>query len=312
MMLKKTIKSEALFLVFVGLLILVTSCKKQEKELAHAIVTTEKPIKSKETISQNHKTYWFSGKAEISSYKLEQARYGEIREGKAVLIYVTEDFLSEKQVKADAKNQNNISVLKLNATKNFNTGIYPYSIMQSIFYPFSNNSHALKVSCSIQEWCGHVYTQINNKDLFDITSHSYFETEADEHFQIKKTILENELWVQLRINPQSLPVGILDIIPSLEYTRLHHITIKAYEAIATLNTNTYSIKYPELNRTLTITFNAHFPYEILKWEETSISGFGNSATLLTTKATKLKTIKSAYWQQNANINWVLRDTLQLN
>ena len=29
----------------------------------------------------------------ISSYKLEQARYGEIRNGKAVLVYVTEDFL---------------------------------------------------------------------------------------------------------------------------------------------------------------------------------------------------------------------------
>ena len=311
-MLKKIIKAEALFWVFIGLLLLVTSCKKQEKEFAHAIVSTAKPIKAKETISQKHKSYWFSGQAEISSYKLEQARYGEIREGQAVLIYVTEDFLPEKQVKADAKNPENISVLKLNATKNFNTGIYPYSIMQSIFYPFSNNSHALKVSCSVQEWCGHVYSQINNKELFEITSHSYIESEADEHFQLNKTVLENELWVQLRINPQSLPVGELDMIPSLEFTRLRHITIKAYKAIATLNNNTYTINYPDLNRTLSIQFNADFPYDILNWEETFVSGFGNSASLLTTKATKLKTIKSAYWQQNSNANIVLRDTLQLN
>ena len=43
-------------------------------------------------LSQEFKGYWYAGKAEVSSYKLEQARYGEIREGNAVLVYVTEDF----------------------------------------------------------------------------------------------------------------------------------------------------------------------------------------------------------------------------
>lgn len=36
--------------------------------------------------------YWFQGKAEISSYDLTQYRYGEAREGEAVMIFVTEDF----------------------------------------------------------------------------------------------------------------------------------------------------------------------------------------------------------------------------
>ena len=45
--------------------------------------------------------YWYQGKAEITSYTLEQARYGEIHSGHAVLVYVTEDFSRGKQVKLD-------------------------------------------------------------------------------------------------------------------------------------------------------------------------------------------------------------------
>src|SRR5690606_11722530 len=82
----------------------------------------------KRDLIENFKSYWFDGQAEITSYTLEQERYGEIREGTAVLIYVTEDFLPGAQVKADQPSETNIPVLKLNKTKNFITGIYPYSI----------------------------------------------------------------------------------------------------------------------------------------------------------------------------------------
>jgi hypothetical protein len=311
-MLKRIIKAEILFWVVVGLLALVTSCKKQNHEMAYHLDSKTETTKPNELISPEFKAYWYAGEAEISSYKLEQARYGEIRGGNAILVYVTEDFLPEKQVKADNRNADNIPVLKLNSTKNFLTGIYPYSIMQSTFYPVSNNSHAIKVSASVQEWCGHVYTQLNNKGQFEITSHSYFESEADQAFKLDKTILENELWTQLRINPQSLPTGDLEIIPSFEFTRLRHIIIKPYKASATLNNNIYSISYPELNRTLSIQFNPNFPFDILEWEETFKSGFGANAKVLSTKATKLNTIKSAYWKKNGNKDEVLRETLQLN
>ena len=40
--------------------------------------------------------YWYKGKAEITSYKLQQARYGEMYEGTAVTIFVTEDFSNKK------------------------------------------------------------------------------------------------------------------------------------------------------------------------------------------------------------------------
>ncbi|WP_109300079.1 septum formation inhibitor Maf [Aquimarina sp. AU474] len=266
-------------------------------------------------LSKNFKEYWYAGNAEISSYQLEQARYGEIRKGTAVLIYVTEDFLSKEQVKADYQNPDNIPVLKLNATKKFNTGIYPYSIMQSTFYPVADNRHAVKVSSSMQEWCGHVYAQLNNRKDFEILSHSYFQGEADQEFTLDKAILENEIWTKIRIAPQDLPIGDVQIIPSFEYCRLRHKEIKAYSAKATLKKQeglqTYTIAYPELNRSVSITFKATFPYEIEGWSETFKSGFGPKAKELTTKATKLKSIKSAYWGKNSNKDEVLREELGL-
>lgn len=278
-------------------------------ETNYLAIKTKTPTKE---LSQKFKDYWFAGKAEITSYKLEQARYGEIREGHAVLIYVTEDFLPNIQVKANEQNPENISVLKLNTTKKFNTGIYPYSVMQSTFYPIANNQHALKISSSMQEWCGHVYTQLNNRNNFEIISHSYFQGEADETFHLDKAILENELWTQLRLDPERLPIGNLQIIPSFEYVRFGNIDLKAYEASAKLTDTTYTISYPDLNRTLIINFNSEFPYAISGWEETFKSGFGSNAKLLTTKATKLVTIKSPYWKKNHNKDDILRKTLQLN
>lgn len=174
------------------------SCKEDPQEIQKekdiTSFASEETLKSAQPLTDEFKAYWFANEAEITSYTLEQGRYGEIREGSAVLVFVTEPFLKEEQVKADQSSPTNIPVLKLNATKNFHTGIYPYSIMQSVFYPLANNQHALKISCSVQEWCGHVYTQLNNRSEFEVVSHSYFEGEADEDFSMGKAILENELW----------------------------------------------------------------------------------------------------------------------
>lgn len=291
------------------------SCNTKESTNSKEEMTSsqKEPDVPRKNLSQEFKDYWYSGTAEITSYELEQARYGEIRKGKSVMIYVTEPFLSEKQVKADNSSPNNVPVLKLNATKKYLTGIYPYSIMTSSFYPVYDNQHALKVSFSAQEWCGHVYAQINNRDEFQVTSHSYFESEADQSFGLNKTLLENELWNKIKISPEDLPQGTLQIIPSLEFVRLSHKELKAYKAEAVLNSSdefyTYEINYPELDRNLTITFRKVFPYSIEGWSETVKSGFGPEAQSLTSKATKIKTINTPYWQQNNNKDLYLRDSL---
>ncbi len=263
-------------------------------------------------LTNNFKNYWFSGEAEITSYELVQSRYGEIRNGKAVLIYVTEDFLPGLQVKADFQNDENIPVLKLNATKNFVTGIYPYSIMQSTFLPLQGRSGALKVTTSVQEWCGQVYMQLNNRNDFEIKSHSYFQEEADEEFNLQKTYLENEVWTQLRVDPNQLPVGDFEMIPSFEHIRIAHIDIKSYEAYGEFFKDealgVYKVTYPELDRELRIYYLPYFPFTIEKWEE---SNQINGNTYLTT-ATKLESIRSDYWNKNSNNDLPLREKLQLN
>ncbi|MBM1106863.1 septum formation inhibitor Maf [Aurantibacter crassamenti] len=317
-MFKKWITLELSLVFLAAIVSTFESCnankKEDTKDLAHSEVVSKTTLPKKE-LSDAFKDYWYAGEAEITSYKLEQARYGEMREGTAVLIYVTEPFLAEKQTKADGNNPDNIPVLKLNATKNYLTGIYPYSIMSSSFYPVYDNSHAIKLSFSSQEWCGQVYSQLNNRDKFEIMSHSYFENEADQSINLEKNILENELWNKLRINPKELPVGEFKVIPSFEHIRLSHSELKAYNANLALTDNglvsTYEINYPELKREVKINFDSRFPYAIIGWSETFESGFGNSKKVMTSTATKIKTIKSPYWQKNRNEFLPLRDSLGL-
>lgn len=267
-------------------------------------------------LTEEFKNYWYAGEAEVSSYSLSQARYGELREGDAALVYVTEPFNPEKQVKADRPDSTSVSVLKLNRTRKFLTGIYPYSIMSSIFYPVSDNRHALKISTSVQEWCGQVYAQLNNRGDFEITAHSYFESEGEQELRLPKNLLEDELWTRLRVAPDALPKGNYDVVPSLEFLRLKHQPFQAYPATLTLSEpgeiRTYTITYPDLNRTLQIHFAGKFPHTIQGWTDSYPSGFGPDAQVLTTTAQLKNTLKTPYWRQNSNSDLHLRDSLGLS
>ena len=171
------------------LVLSMASCTNSEGSLIpNSDSTTKKDNTAKKRqLSEEFKDYWYNGTAEITSYQLTQERYGELRQGSAVNIFVTEDFLPKTQVKADSPSEENIPVLKLNQTKKYVTGIYPYSVMTSIFTPTNNKKHAIKVSHSMQEWCGHVYVQLNNRNDFEITQHSYFEGEADAQLELQKS-----------------------------------------------------------------------------------------------------------------------------
>ncbi len=252
--------------------------------------------------SEAFKSYWFSGSAEISSYDLEQARYGEIHSGTAVLIFVTEPFSSKEQVKVDKVGDSDVPVLKLNYEKKFNTGIYPYSMMTSSFLPLEIG-HLIKLTSSSQDWCGHTFMQLNNRSEYELSSYSYFQSQGDQDLQLSKDWLEDEIWSLIRLNPKNIPVGSIKMIPSFFYLRLSHNSIKSYTANIELvdgesNAQIVKIVYPELNRSLEIEFDCSFPYSILSWEETYVSGWGKSAKMLTTKARKKKSIKVDYWNKH--------------
>ncbi len=260
--------------------------------------------------------YWYAGKAEIVSYNLKQARYGEIHDGKAVLIFVTEPFSKEKQVKLDngeLAGDDKQTVLKLNFIKKFNTGIYPYSMMLSAFTPVELNSYpnTPKVTMSSQEWCGHVFSQMNLKgNQYEVYSYSYFEQEGDVKFELPKALLEDEIWNKIRLDYKSLPTGEFDIIPGLFHTRLLHKNLKAVKVLGELkegkNENSYTLSYPD--RTLTIEFESKFPHKILGWEE-QFNGLGNSK--MTTSASIDKTLNIDYWSKHNNKDKYLRDSLNL-
>jgi hypothetical protein len=305
-----------LFPLFLPLAMLIGCNSSEEKSTVTQLSSINNDVKTAtpRTVSKEFSDYWYSGNAEITSYILLQERYGEIREGTVVNVFVSEDFLPNVQVKANNTSEKNISVLKLNQMKNFNTGIYPYSIMTSTFSPISEKGHPLKITNSIQEWCGQVYMQLNNREFFEIESHSYFEGEADQKLSLPKTYLENELWNLIRINPEELPTGDVMIIPSFEYLQLRHKEIKEYNAFASLkqgdSITIYTLNYPDLQRQLMIFFHSTFPYEIEKWEEVNAAKQNDTLRLKTT-ATKLKRIKSDYWTKNGNEHLRLRDTLKL-
>ena len=269
------------------------------------------------TINQQFKDYWFSGKAEITSYDLLQERYGEIRKGNAVNIFVTEPFSKKHNTKADNNVNSNINVLKLNATKKFTTGIYPYSVMTSTFIPVKTPNSSLKISSSTQEWCGHEYIELTQKeDAFKISNSSYFQGASFKNKALAKNIvLEDDIWSKIRLTPENLPQGNFKILPSFVYLRFSHNKVKAYNVIGSIskekNTSVYTLNYPKLQRKLTITFENAFPYKILEWTETYQSGWGANKKMLTTKATLKKTLNIPYWAKNKNSDNYLRKELGL-
>lgn len=299
------------FLAPILLLFLAAGCNEQNKTPVLAENRADRKELPERQLSPEFREYWYAGEAEISSYRLDQSRYGEQREGHAVLVYVTEPFLPGKQVKADQSDPSNVSVLKLNSTRKFLTGIYPYSIMSSTFSPVREQGHAIKVTNSVQEWCGQVFAQLNNRNSFDVQAYSYFGSEGDQQLSLPKNWLENELWNLIRINPSELPVGELEVIPSFEYLRLAHKDFKAYKAAATKATQgtetVYTLSYPDLGRSLKIRYGSEFPHRIEGWEETS----SNGARELRSSAVRIATLKSAYWQKNSNKDIYLRDSLGL-
>lgn len=299
--------------------LLISSCqKKADAGSTNTTISSEENIAASYIPSQQWKDYWYKGVAELTSYELEQSRYGEIHKGTVVNIFVTEDFSKSKQVKLDNPAQaatDKISILKLNQSFKFNTGIYPYSMMLSSFCPIDINNypHALKTSAVVEEWCGIAYTQLNNlAENYQLQNHSYFESEGESTVSLNKVLLEDELWNKIRLDPSQLPTGEHLILPGSLYLRLNHKPLEAVKATLSLKDaegmKIYTIEYPTLNRTLCISFHSEFPYKITGWEDTYA---GLNGKVLTTVASEKKTIMLDYWAKHNREDSTWRKALEL-
>ncbi len=272
--------------------------------------------------SEDFKGYWYKGLAELSSFSLSQNRYRDNHPGEVVLIFVTENFLTEEQVKDEGKgNGNSTSVLKTNMVRRFSTGLYDYSIMTSVFTPVEAGAfpNTLKMTHSSQDWCGQTFMQVNERrGSYRVRVFSYFEAEGDEDVRSPALPLEDELFNRLRLGPERLPLGRFPMYPSATFCRLNHLAFQAREAEAELRAyggdhfsgqglREYVVRFPELDRTVAIVFQDAFPYRIEGWTETYPSLLDGE--LRTTVAQRRQTIMKPYWSLNRAGDVALRDSL---
>ena len=255
--------------------------------------------------------YWHQGKAEINTYDLEQIRYGEVHPGQVTMIFVTEDFLVDEQVKNDDYvNPNSTPILKTNQIRRFTTGIYDYSQMTSVFTPtdLATQPHTLKVTTSVQDWCGQTFNQVNRSGGNDwaILLRSYFEKEGDSETNVPADFLEDELFNRIRTGWRELPTGKASVLPASGYLVMMHQPHRAVETQLTLGDyagdrfegdelKAYTIEFPTLDRTTKIVFEAAAPHVIRGWTET----YPSRGKALTTVATLSKQVVEPYWSQNS-------------
>lgn len=248
---------------------------------------------------------WGDGKAEISGYRIVTGRYGAPREGRTVLIYVTEPADRRVWIKDDAGDvptADRVNVMKLNHILKFQTGIYPYSVMTSVFAPvdgiFPERFAPAKITFSAQEWCGSVYQRlIVQPAAFASELRSYFHTEGDRDATVPTppgTLYEDALLIQLRELDGSFAGGkdwSGSIVPSLWSSRKAHAALQPVDATIVradavrdgLPVTRFTLAYGGVAKTVDIEKAA--PRRVLGWATSD----GESASIL-------KTARLPYWE----------------
>lgn len=257
--------------------------------------------------------YWGDGKAELSSYRVVQPRYGELREGYGVMIFVTEDIHPQTYIKLDAPraNPDRLYALKLNHVLKFATGLYDYSVMTSVFSQVEGGAHPFdlrKISLSAQEWCGHVFDEVLFRgDEAEGRLNSYFEGEGrrDYEFDLPE-VFESEDHLLVRIRELQRPFMAegatrkMALLPSLWHFRQVHRPhqlvpgeiakggVAAVEIGGELHTAVpWTLEIGA--RTRTLWTERAYPHRILRWED-SDGGRGELR----------RTIRVPYWELQGN------------
>jgi hypothetical protein len=252
--------------------------------------------------------HWGDGQAELNGYVLTQPRYGEARAGRAVLVFVTEPFWRSKHVKAntwDPKNPDLVQVLKLNAIRRFQTGIYDYSVMTSTFVEPGAGFRPLAVTFTAQDWCGHTFEAWRRTgDDGALAVHSYFEGETGQ------TRLPADAWPEdaLLMLARQLDQTTLDTEPrtlkmvaGALHRRLNHLPAQPAETTLSWSPDartrhvpagdfsTRSMQYTRNDGTgCTLHIEVPAPHRLIGWDCTG----GERAELT-------GSLRSPYWRQHA-------------
>jgi hypothetical protein len=267
------------------------------------------------TVAEDFWEHWGDGRAELNGYRLTQPRYGSLRSGSAVLIFVTEDFSDAQRVKAESRpgaTSGVYPVMKLNHLRQFQTGIYDYSTMTSVFARVASGWPVRKVSFSSQDWCGQVWHQLlPTSGRIDGLFHSYFEGEADGRDELNLPdggVFEDALPILLRgldsVSSLPLPAAgasrAVPWLPSLLSRRLNHLRLAWGRATLSRASSSVEVTVPAGKfRAVTYTVAVEgggktqfsveeaWPHRLLKWSSDS----GEEAALVGSS-------RQPYWKQN--------------
>lgn len=261
------------------------------------------------------RSHWFDGRAEVSGWSLRYPRYGELREGTAVTVFVTEPFNVAKHVKSDTDaGPDIVQAMKMILVQDFPTGVYDYHLQTSAFSLLApaNGYDAgglSKVSFSAQEWCGHVFAQVTfGAEALQLTSLSYFEQEGDVRESLPRgewALSEDALllWARGMCGPRVEPgrSAKVKLLRSLEHARTRHVPVQWDDATLSVAAKPQSVTVPAgtfealaytadvAGRVWTIHVEAAFPHRVLQWTCSD----GREAKLLGIE-------RMPYWQMNAD------------
>lgn len=259
--------------------------------------------------------HWHDGRAELSGYRLTQPRYGQLRSGRAVLVYVTEPFSESDRVKMESGRHppsDEFPVMKLNLVKDFQTGVYDYNVMTSIFASmaprYGREAGALtKLTFSAQEWCGQVFEELLfDEDELRHRSFSYFDGEGDQDRQVDHPIggiAFERLFFAVRGIPEPLlapgETRELPIYDRIERSRLLHrparwrggrVHRRADRERVTVPAGTFEVDVYEATVTgenYRFDVESAFPHRLVRWSGPD----GEEAELMGSERMK-------YWQQS--------------
>ena len=266
---------------------------------------------------------WYDGQAELSGYVWKGTRYGELRTGEAVAIFVTETVGADTHVKPDDPSRaGGVTAMKLNLVREFQTGLYDYDTMTSVFAEVGA-FRPLRVTFASQEWCGHVHEvlDVGKKLALDIAS--YFEGESLTTTLAWKdgALLGDHLFVWLRgLRGPVLAPGEARTLPyladgferRLRHTKAEWQTLTLTRAAATTSESVPAGSFPALVYTLAssdgrsgrVAFEEAYPHRLLSWS------WQRGAELLDSGAmTGSKRMK--YWELHAEGQESLRGELGL-
>jgi hypothetical protein len=306
---------------------------------AAAAATPAPPPETGTTPGTEFLKYWKSGLAELSSYAVTVERYGEMRQGQAVLVFVYEEINADTRIKVESEKTppaKRIPVLKLNSVLKFNTGVYDYSILTSVFAGLSGPEvqrpfQPQKVSFTSQEWCGNVFHQVIPRPKGLVSEiHSYFEAEgdaittlpypdagnADHGANASGTFFyEDEMPILVRelVGPfahEGAPLR-MQLVPSLWERRKRHVPLAFTQAVLTKvgaetltpkGKSRKAVKWTLEIMGMTVTYHveAEAPRKLLAWENSR----GEKGELIAS-------IRNTYWEHNHNVDASLRKRLGL-